>query len=404
MKRIGIIGTSMRAGAFAKALATEFTDTYKIVGLMDLDVGKAHGFCAFNHIEAPIYTDFEKFLAECSPELVLVATVDVFHESYIVKLLDRKIGVISEKPLCINAAQARSIFAAHQRNPEIFAVTSHNLRYAPYVRQIKQILDAGSIGKIMRLSYSESLDRLHGTSYFRRWNSRRKNTNGLELHKSCHHFDLLNFLMGTRAKYVSAEGMLKAYGQKAPHKFEGTRCHECLHKGECPDYSDYNHTLFAGTYTPDLCIWSPEIDIEDNYSASIQFENGVLGTYSLCAHANYSGERIIFEGETGRLEFQSRVHREHIDPKDVHDTMVTPIETLRLYRFGKAAAEEFDVLHEQTSHGGADAALFRELFAPVPPPNLPTLEEGIQAVLTGCAVVESIRTGQRIDVQGQLKA
>ena len=37
-------------------------------------------------------------------------------------------------------------------------------------------------------------------------------------------------------------------------------------------------------------------------------------------------------------------------------------------------------------------------------PRLTTVEEGIQAVLTGCAVVESIRTGQRIDVQGQLKA
>lgn len=403
MKRVGIVGTSMRAGAFAKALASRFTENYTIVGLMDLDEGKARGFCAFNHIEAPIYTDFEAFLAECKPDLVLVATIDVFHESYIVKLLDRKIGVISEKPLCINAEQARSILAAHQRNPEVFAITSHNLRYAPYVKQIKEVLDSGAIGKVMRLSYSESLDRLHGTSYFRRWNSRRKNTNGLQLHKSCHHFDLLNYLMGTHAKYVSAEGMLKAYGQKVPHRFEGVRCHECAHKGECPDYSDYNHTLFAGYYTPDMCIWSPEIDIEDNYSASIVFENGVLGTYALCAHANYSGERIVFEGETGRLEYESRVFREHINPKDVHDTMVTPIETLRVYHFGKAGAEEIPVRHEETSHGGADDALFADLFAPVPPSSLPTLEDGIQAVLTGCAVVESIKTGRRIDVQGQLK-
>jgi len=403
MKRIGIIGTSMRAGAFARALASDFTATHGIVGLLDPDEGKARGFCAFNKVDAPLFHDFESFLEGCRPDLVLVATVDVFHAGYIVKLLDRKVGVISEKPLCINAEQARTILAAHRRNPEVFAVTSHNVRYSPVTRQIKRLLDEGAIGKVMRLSYAESLDRMHGTSYFRRWNSRRKNSNGLELHKSCHHFDLLNYLLKTQAAYVSAEGMLVAYGQKAPHKFEGTRCHECPHKDECPGYSDYNHTLFAGSYTPDMCIWSPEIDIEDNYSASIVFRNGVLATYSLCAHANYSGEHIVFEGETGRLEFRSRTFRENMDPRDVHDTMVTPVESLRLYRFGKTGAEEFPVRHENTSHGGADAALFHDLFAPEPPPTLPTLEDGIQAVLTGCAVVESIRTGRRIDVQGQLK-
>jgi predicted dehydrogenase len=351
------------------------------------------------------------------PDLLIITTIDVYHEEYIVKALDRKIGIISEKPLCINSQQCRSILAAHKRNPETFARTSHNARYDLPTQTLKKVLDSGIIGKVLSFNYQEALDMRHGLSYFRRWNSRRKYSNGLQLHKSCHHFDKIHYLLNTKAIEVMANGSLSVYGSKAPHAFEGDRCHTCQYGNECPYNAHYaesegenlcyvcffKYRTNKESYTPDYCIFSSEIDIEDNFSAIIKYENGIFGTYSLCAHANYEGETIWLEGETGRLELETRYFFKPI-AQDMHNMHCTQSKKLRLYRFGCNEPEEIPIPEADPAlgHGGADDIIFEKFFGNKVDLEQPTLEDGIQAVLVGAAVVESMKTGKAIAVQEQL--
>lgn len=404
MKKVVLVGASMRATAFVNVFRKHFSEDYTIIGIMDCDPGKMKGFSEVYKLDVPHYTDFDKMCDELAPDMVVVTTVDATHKDYIVRALDRKIACVSEKPLCINAEQCREILAAQARNPEVFAVTSHNARYLPMTLKMKELIDQGAIGKVMRMEYAEMLDRKHGTSYFRRWNSRRKNSNGLQLHKSCHHFDKMNFLMSSHAVEVLADGCLTAYGNAAPHKYEGVNCHTCEHAKVCPDFSDYNRKIFqSDMYTPDMCIYSPEIDIEDNYVASIRFANGVMCTYSLCAHAQYEGEIIIVEGETGRLEARHTYCREVVvNDEDVHDDNLVYTSTLRLFRFRQPGFEEIEFSHGEGGHGGADLGVFSDIFSNPPSPKAPTLMDGVQAVLTGCALVESMKTGKKCKVQEQL--
>ena len=405
MRKIVLIGASMRATAFVKTLRNNFADSYKIVGILDCDPGKMKGFKETYGLEdVPAFTDFDEMCKAVAPDMVIVSTVDATHKEYIVKALDRKIACVSEKPLCINAEQCREILAAQERNPEVFAVTSHNARYLPMTLKMKELIDQGVIGKVMRMEYAEMLDRYHGTSYFRRWNSRRKNSNGLQLHKSCHHFDKMNFLLSSHAVEVMADGCLTAYGNKVPHKYEGVNCHTCQYAKECPDYQDYNHKIFqSDMYTPDMCIYSPEIDIEDNYSATIKFANGVMCSYSLCAHAQYEGEIIIVEGEKGRLESRHTYCREVVaNDQNVHGDNVVYTSTLRLFRFRQSGFEDIEFAEGSGGHGGADLNVFTDIFSEPPAPNVPTLMDGVQAVLTGCALVESMKTGKKCMVQEQL--
>ncbi len=401
MKKIALVGASMRLAEFLGVLKNHFADDYVISGVMDSDPGKMKGFLEIHKLDIPMFTDFDKMCDELAPDMVIVTTVDSTHAEYIVKTLDRKISCVSEKPLCINPEQCRDILAAQARNPEVFAVTSHNARYSPQTKKLKAMLDAGVIGKVLRMEYTEMLDRQHGTSYFRRWNSRRKFSNGLQLHKSCHHFDKMNFLLNSRAVEVIADGVLTAYGKQAPHQYEGECCHKCSHARECPDFCDYNKKLFQSEiYTPDLCIYSPEIDIEDNYTAAIKFENGVLCSYSLCAHANYEGEIITIEGETGRLEIRSTYCREaQGDSTDFHDDKIVPEQSIKLFRFRKAGYEDIEIPTATGGHGGADLALLSDIFSCPPAPDVPKLEDGVQAVLTGCSVVTSMKTGKKCMVQ-----
>ena len=213
MKNIAVVGCGLRIVAFARALRETYCKTHKIVALMDNDPGKMAGFAKRTELEeVPQYTDFDLMCAEVKPDLVIIGTIDTFHADYIVRALDKKIGVISEKPLCTTQEQCLAIREACRRNPEVFAVTSHNSRYRPVAQTLKKVLDSGVIGEIQSVEYRELLDRIHGKSYFRRWNSRRKYSNGLQLHKSSHHFDKLNFLLNSYAVEVSATGALVAYG------------------------------------------------------------------------------------------------------------------------------------------------------------------------------------------------
>lgn len=406
MARIALVGASSRVSAFVSVLrrSEKLKGLHEFVALFDIDPGKMKGFCQKFALQVPCFTDFDKMCDEARPELVIVTTMDATHAEYVIRAMDRKIAVVSEKPLCINAEQCRKIRDARSRNPEVFAVTSHNARYGPLTVKLKSMLDEGVIGRVLRMEYSELLDRRHGTSYFRRWNSRRACSNGLELHKSCHHFDKMNFLLDSRAAEVTAMGALSYHGQKNPHKYEGVRCHECRHKDVCPDFFEYDKELFTSDaiYTPDLCIWSPDIDIEDDYAGVIRFENGVMCSYSVCAHAQYEGEIILIEGETGRIEARNVYFRDIHEKGSVHDTDIITRQTLTLCRFGKGEAETVEIPRGQGSHGGADENIFTKLFSVPPDPAIPTLEDGIQAVLIGAAMVESLKTGKTVKVQEQL--
>lgn len=398
MNRIAVVGCGLRIVAFAKALTETYNEHHTIVGLMDTDPGKMAGFAKRTKLEnVPQFTDFDTMCAEVRPDMVIIGTIDTFHADYIIRALDKKIGVISEKPLCTTQEQCLAIREACRRNPEVFAVTSHNSRYRPVARTLKKVLDSGVIGEVQSVEYRELLDRIHGKSYFRRWNSRRKFSNGLQLHKSSHHFDKLNFLLDSHAVEVCATGSLVAYGADVPHEFEGTRCCECPHKDECPDFFAYDESLYdRNAYTPDMCIWSKEIDIEDNFSATIKFANGVLAAYTLCAYADYEGEVINIQGTKGRVEARQLSYSSSAD--DLHNMKSTMEESIRIFRFGQPV-EEVPIIRGFGSHGGADAHIFSELFAVPPAATLPGIEDGIQAVLTGAAIVKSMQSRQPESVQ-----
>jgi predicted dehydrogenase len=70
-----------------------------------------------------------------------------------------------------------------------------------------------------------------------------------------------------------------------------------------------------------------------------------------------------------------------------------------MIKFRSGGYEDIPIPEITGSHSGADDALFARLFAEKRPDDLPTILDGMQAVLTGCAAVESIKTGRKVKVQ-----
>ncbi len=408
-KKVALIGASMRVRPFVTALQNNYTDKYELAALMDIDPAKMTGFNESLNINIPVYIDFDKMCEEINPDLAIITTVDYFHAEYTVKCLDRKIDCIIEKPLCVNARQCRQIMEAQKRNPEVFAVTSHNARYHATIKKIKELLDNDAIGKVRSVNYKEMLDLKHGTSYFRRWNRHKKLSGGLQVHKSSHHFDKLNWLLNSHAIKLIASGKLVAYGKDAS-EFRGKKCSTCPHADKCGSFVDrigdnyYNQLFFKYQqtnkyYSPDLCIFSPKIDIEDFFTATYEYANGIPVSYALNAHSNIEGEDIVIEGEKGRIELTRR------NPTVVDENFVAigkTVNALKIYRFKQADPEVIDIITGSGGHGGSDTILFNDLFGDSPSDTLASLEDGIQAVLIGCAVNRSLETGKEVDVQALL--
>lgn len=374
---------------------------------MDIDSGKIRGWNESLGMNLPAYTDFDRMCDETKPDVVFISTIDVTHAEYVVKALDRKISAISEKPLCINADQCRDILEAQKRNPEVFAATTHNARYGVIARKLKELLEAGAIGRIRSVNYTETLDLRHGLSYFRRWNGRKELSGGLQIHKSSHHFDKLNWLLDSKVAALTASGSLIAYGSKAAPA-RSTHCHSCLNPCDHQaDFDQMTHDIFfkyqtPGSYTPDQCIYSPEINIEDYLNVGLEFINGVPCAYHLIAHGHYEGEVIVFEGETGRIEAFKRFFRIPGETASIHDETLKYEETVTIFRWGQTEPETYALQAEKGGHGGADVRMYADLFSGNPSPSLATLEDGVQAVLVGAAINDALKTGVKIDVQSLL--
>lgn len=57
------------------------------------------------------------------------------------------------------------------------------------------------------------LDTVHGADYFRRWHRQKSNSGGLMVHKSGHHFDLVNWWINAEPAVVAGFGQLAFYGE-----------------------------------------------------------------------------------------------------------------------------------------------------------------------------------------------
>ena len=411
-KKVALIGASTRAiYAFADPLVKDYRDTHEIVGCFDINPHRIGVMSDFIAAQVPAFDHIDAMFRQTRPDLVIISTVDATHAAYIEKAFEYEVDCVSEKPLCTTAEQCRRLREVQAARPHVQAFTSHNYRYVPFALRIKRIVDSGKLGRLRSLIFHEQLDQRHGASYFRRWNREKKNSGGLLVHKASHCFDLMNWWVGSRPKEVMARGSLTAYGPGAS-PFRGEACHRCPHAEACPQYDDANkdHVLSRlyfegarpGAYTPDLCVFAPEIDAEDHATVGYSYENGVQVTFDLRAYAAYEGVHIVVEGSDGRLEFREGMSTRWMLASGQHGLEETTGKSLRFCGF-EQPVEELDIEGASGGHGGADPMMLDDTFGPPPHSNVrASLEDGIQAVLIGAAANISIAERRTVDAQALL--
>lgn len=417
--RVVLVGTGIRGVTFwGKRLVDQYSDVLEFVGLCDINQGRLAFAQQHIGVNAPLFTDFEKMIKETRPDLIIVTTVDGTHHEFIIKGLQMGVDVLTEKPLTTDEKKCQQIIDAEKKSNRNLIV-GFNYRWSPYATKVKELLMNNVIGKVTSVDFHWYLNTYHGASYFRRWNSIKDKSGTLLVHKSTHHFDLLNWWLDSDPEEVFAYGALEHYGPNSP--FSGPNCRVCKYKDKCEYYWDITKSkmdvnLYANNekydgYIRDSCVFRKEIDIYDKMSAQVKYKNNVVLNYSLTTYSPFEGWRVAFNGTEGRLEAwldipyqkavavdQEKLHAAEMSQQKGDENHFEPIIVHKLWK----DFETVNVPIERSGHGGGDQRLHEKIFVnpevPDPYDRAAGLRDGAMSVLIGVAAVRSIESGKPIKI------
>ncbi len=141
-----IIGTGHIAHMHAKAILQNPGAELKSVCSRTVDGARA--FAEVYQVQT--YTDdFDSIIADQELDALIIATPNVFHAPMAKRALAAGKHVLIEKPMAMNTGEALEI-AAKARDSGKRLMIGHMWRFDEEVQNLKKILDAGSVGEIVK--------------------------------------------------------------------------------------------------------------------------------------------------------------------------------------------------------------------------------------------------------------
>jgi predicted dehydrogenase len=149
------------------------------------------------------YTDYKKLLDNPEIDAVSVCLPTKFHAEASIAALNAGKHVLCEKPMAINANEARAMSEAAVKNNKKLMV-SHNQRFDPDVQLMQKRMKEGFFGEIYfaRIGWRRSLGMLpeqdlvreNGEHYSRNWFNEKDNGGGVLRDLGSHLLDLTMFI------------------------------------------------------------------------------------------------------------------------------------------------------------------------------------------------------------------
>lgn len=424
-KKYVIVGVGGRAEFFYSELITTYKDTSDLVAICDVNQTRMNYTNKllkdkYNYHEVPTYKaeHFDRMIEETKPDYVLVCTIDRTHHKYIVRAMELGCDVISEKPMTVDEEKCQEIFDAIERTGRDLRVT-FNYRYAPHNTKIREIIMDGTLGEILSVNFEWLLNTQHGADYFRRWHRDKRNSGGLLVHKSTHHFDLMNFWLDSKPDTVFAMGDLRFYGKENAEKRGVTEFYQRAYGSKAAendpfalhlDQNEHLKSLYLDAehedgYQRDQSVFGDNISIEDTMSVMVKYKNKTVMNYSLNAYLPWEGFIIVFNGTKGRMEVRV-TEQSYVNSggKKENEGALEGISIMIYPQF----AEPYKVEVEQASggHGGGDPVMLRDIFDKKQEDRFNRAAshiDGALSIMTGIAANRSIRTGQPVKIDDLFK-
>lgn len=366
---VAIVGAGDRGSGYASYILAH-PDEGKVVAVADPNVVRRDRIAAAHDVPGEnVFSDWKE-LAERDrlADAVVIGTQDRMHTGPAVTFAGQGCHILLEKPMAPTAQECRDIVAAVKKAGIVFAV-GHVMRYSPYWRKIKQVMDDGLIGEIVAIQQLEPVGYWHQAHSFVRGNWRNSTESSfMLLAKSCHDIDILSYLVGRPCLAVSSFGSLKHFRKDQKPEGAGDRCVDCGCEPECP-YSAKKIYLTGKTewpvssitdeLTPESiqkaveegpygrCVYECDNDVVDHQAVNLLYEDEITVSFMMCAFNPFVGRQTKIMGTRGEITGTRR--------------------TFKLYDFLTDETTEYDLAKLEAEgdlgHGGGDAVIMREFLA-----------------------------------------
>ncbi|MBQ9787067.1 MAG: Gfo/Idh/MocA family oxidoreductase [Lentisphaeria bacterium] len=299
---IAVIGLGQRGSTYATMIKNQ--PDAELAGLCDVSGDRLNAFAEeLGCGDVPRFTAVEELLAKCPCDAVVITSPDFTHCQCAEAAFKAGKHVMLEKPMAPTAAECRKIIEMSKKYDRILQV-GFVLRCLPLFKEVKSVLESGTIGQLLSMNFSEYVGTMHGASYMRRWHRKSAHTGGFLLAKCSHDLDLMNQLAGSYPAKIGSFGDRNFFH---PEKQKSLHCSTCQEKscrfrfqGEMVKMTPAEKANPTGRNF-DLCVFNNDNDMVDNQQVILEYFNGVRGTFSLNLFAPRPGRKWELIGTEGYI-------------------------------------------------------------------------------------------------------
>ncbi|RXJ00690.1 gfo/Idh/MocA family oxidoreductase [Anaerobacillus alkaliphilus] len=320
---LAVIGAGNRGNIYSD-FATLFPEKFKVVAVAEPNQERREEFVKKHKIDRnKVFESYETLLEkEKISDAVIVTTQDHDHYQPVIKALDKGYHVLVEKPMSPNLNECyEMVLKAKEKNRLL--LLGYVLRYTPFFQKLKQLLANGVIGTPRHISIDMNVAYWHQAHSFVRGNWRNsKASSPMILAKSCHDFDIIQYLLDSTCRKISSFGDLLHFSKENAPIGSSERCIDCLVEDDCPYsakkiYLQENTDWPVNTISTDLsfegrrkaleqgpygrCVYRCDNDVVDHQVVTMEFANNATATLTMSGFTEKLERHVKVLGTHGEI-------------------------------------------------------------------------------------------------------
>lgn len=397
MKNLAIVGCGLRGNSYLRSLKTGFGKEWRLVAAADPDKENLdYVRQMYGSPETEVFENGPAMYDSVGDNIdaVIVATPNDLHKQAVVPAIERKLTVLLEKPIANTADDCLAIWKAWQKAGEPPLIIGFVMRYCPFYRKIRELIDSGVLGQTLSVEANEQMGPTLSSLFMRGWRRQTKYCGSLIAEKCSHDMDLLNWMVGAEAVKVNSFASRIRF---IPNPEAAMHCKDCKFIGTCR-YSVQKLCVYSFNYSPemhpkarqqsDLCVFNGERDIPDNQSVQIIYGNGVIVNFLLTMDQPRTNRFIRIMGTKAMIE------------ANLSDNQISVIRSYN-DNLGQITTETIPIHTDGSGHHGGDGVIaehFKDMLRGKTVKPAAGLREGIEASLICFGAEQARRLEKAVDI------
>ena len=328
--RFAVMGLGSRGASVYADFIERHADEVRLAAVAEHNEGRRTAIASRHALPDDVcfsdYADLADAVPRLQVDAVIIALPDAEHVEALTRMASHGVPVLVEKPLATTPTELARLegIVATATAP---IVVAHVLRYTPFFRSIKALLDSDALGRLCTIRLEENIGYWHFAHSYVRGNWRRADlASPMLLAKSCHDLDLLRWLADAPPHTVASVGSLTHFrAENAPQGAPDHCLDGCPVADSCAFYAPrYYADALASVSGPPVSVLGPDLtrdqrlcalahgdygrcvyhcdnDVADHQQVLLSFTNAVTATLTVSAFTSANTRTIQITGTAGEV-------------------------------------------------------------------------------------------------------